>query len=233
MVLSHFYRYSITILGVLCMASLSCDAASSDAGKKQPSTVSSGTSKPATSGDIPADVKAFLLKLARDNVEASVKGLPAVVPSDPPAMTKESRGCFVTLTKHGSLRGCIGYIEPIKPLFDAVIDNAKNAALEDPRFTPVAPNELSEIRIEVSVLTKPEPVEYKNSDDLLSKIVAGVDGLILTQGYHQSTYLPQVWEQLPDKVQFLENLSMKGGMPPDGWKTAHVKRYRAIHFQEQ
>jgi AmmeMemoRadiSam system protein A len=93
--------------------------------------------------------------------------------------------------------------------------------------------ELSEIKIEVSVLTKPEPIEYKDSADLLNKIVAGVDGLILTKGYYQSTYLPQVWEQLPDKIQFLENLSVKGGMPPDGWKTANVKRYRAIHFQEQ
>jgi uncharacterized protein len=183
--------------------------------------------------DIPAGVKAFLLKLARDNVDASVKGLAPVVPKDPPALTKEDRGCFVTLTKRGSLRGCIGYIEPSMPLYEAVIENAKNAALEDPRFAPVAPHELSEIKIEVSVLTKPEPIDYKDSADLLSKIVAGVDGIILKQGYHQSTYLPQVWEQLPGKVKFLENLSVKGGMPPDGWKTANVKRYRAIHFQER
>jgi AmmeMemoRadiSam system protein A len=206
------------------------NASPKDAGAKQspPVTVSSGKAE-----EVPPDVKAFLLKLARDNVEAAVKGLPPVVPGDLPALTKENRGCFVTLTKHGGLRGCIGYIEPIKPLFDAVIDNAKNAALEDPRFAPVAPHELSDIRIEVSVLTKPEPIEYKGSDDLLNKIVAGVDGIILTKGYYQSTYLPQVWEQLPDKVQFLENLSVKGGMPPDGWKTANVKRYRAIHFQER
>ena len=214
------------------MVSLSLDAASKDAGKKQPS-IPGENAKPAAAADIPADVKAFLLKLARDNVEAAVKGLPPVVPADPPALTKENRGCFVTLTEHGGLRGCIGYIEPIKPLLDAVIDNAKNAALEDPRFSRVTPEELSRIKIEVSVLTRPEPVSYKDSADLLAKIVAGVDGIILTKGYYQSTYLPQVWEQLPDKVQFLENLSVKGGMPPDGWKTANVKRYRAIHFQEQ
>jgi uncharacterized protein len=214
------------------MGSLSCDAASKDAGKNQPS-VSPGIAPAGAKDDVPADIQAFLLKLARDNVNASVKGLAPVVPNDPPALTKEDRGCFVTLTKRGSLRGCIGYIEPIMPLYKAVIENAKNAALEDPRFTPVAPHELSDIRIEVSVLTKPEAVEYKDSADLIGKIVAGVDGLILTNGYHQSTYLPQVWEQLPGKVQFLENLSVKGGMPPDGWKTANVKRYRAIHFQEQ
>jgi uncharacterized protein len=228
-------RLYVTILGVLCMTALSCDASSKNGGAqaKPSGSVSSSSNTQAAAGDVPADVKAFLLKLARDNVEASVKKMPAVVPGDPPAMTKESRGCFVTLTKHGSLRGCIGYIEPIKPLYEAVIDNAKNAALEDPRFTPVAAHELSEIRIEVSVLTKPEPIEYRDSADLLNKIVSGVDGIILTKGYYQSTYLPQVWEQLPDKVQFLENLSVKGGMPPDGWKTANVKRYRAIHFQEQ
>ena len=217
------------------MTALSCDASSKDPGQKakQSASVSSSSNTQSAAEDVPADVKAFLLKLARDNVEAAVKGLPAVVPAGPPAQTKESRGCFVTLTKRGSLRGCIGYIEPIKPLYEAVIDNAKNAALEDPRFTPVALQELSEIKIEVSVLTKPEPIEYKDSADLLNTIVAGIDGLILTKGYYQSTYLPQVWEQLPDKIQFLENLSVKGGMPPDGWKTANVKRYRAVHFQEQ
>lgn len=219
------------------MSSPSSDAAPKNPENKLPdaspavaATVAGG---PMPGDEIPAGVKTFLLKLARDNVNASVKGLPPVVPIDPPAPTKEDRGCFVTLTKHGSLRGCIGYIEPIMPLYEAVIENAKNAALQDPRFAPVAPHELSEIRIEVSVLTKPEPIDYKNSADLLGKIVAGVDGIILKQGYHQSTYLPQVWEQLPGKVQFLENLSVKGGMPPDGWKTANVKRYRAIHFQEQ
>jgi AmmeMemoRadiSam system protein A len=225
-----------TILGVLCMSSPSCDAAPKDTENKRPDAspaVAAAAIGPMSGHDIPADIKAFLLKLARDNVEASVKGLPAVVPAAPPAPTTESRGCFVTLTKQGRLRGCIGYIEPIMPLFEAVIDNAKNAALQDPRFAPVAPPELSEIKIEVSVLTKPEPIEYKDSADLLGKIVAGVDGLILTKGQRQSTYLPQVWEQLPDKVQFLESLSVKGGMPPDGWKTANVKRYRAIHFQEQ
>lgn len=214
------------------MSSPSCDAASKDAEKKQPDA-SAFAPESAASKDIPADVKTFLLKLARDNVDASVKGLPPVVPNDPPPLTTEQRGCFVTLTKRGSLRGCIGYIEPIMPLYKAVIENAKNAALEDPRFTPVAPHELSEIKIEVSVLTKPELIEYKDSADLLGKIVAGEDGIILTQGYHQSTYLPQVWEQLPNKVQFLQNLSVKGGMPPDGWKTANVKRYRALHFQEK
>jgi uncharacterized protein len=182
--------------------------------------------------DLPQDVKTFLLKLARQNLDAAVKDGPPVVPQNPPAITKEYRGCFVTLTKHGELRGCIGYIEGIKPLFEAVIDNAKNAALEDPRFPAVTPNELSGIEVEVSVLTKPEPLPHSSPQDLLDKLEPGKDGIILSKGYHQSTFLPQVWDQLPDKVGFLEHLSMKGGMPADGWKTADVKRYRAVHFHE-
>ncbi len=182
---------------------------------------------------IPNDIRAFLLKLARENLEASVKGLPPVVPSDVPALTKELRGCFVTLTKNNNLRGCIGYIEGIKPLYEAVIDNAKNAALSDPRFPQVSAKELPDIVVEVSVLTKPEPIDYANPEDLLGKICAGSDGIILKKGYNQSTFLPQVWEQLPDKVSFLQHLSVKGGMPADGWKTANVSRYRAIHFQER
>jgi len=182
---------------------------------------------------IPHDVQVFLLSLARENLDASVNRLPAVVPAQIPELAKEFRGCFVTLTKNGNLRGCIGYIEGIMPLYEAVIENAKNAALSDPRFPQVSTQELKDIVVEVSVLTKPQPIEYANPEDLLSKICAGTDGIILKKGYNQSTFLPQVWEQLPEKVPFLQHLSLKGGMPLDGWKTAHVSRYRAIHFQEQ
>ncbi|MBN1129484.1 MAG: AmmeMemoRadiSam system protein A, partial [Chitinispirillaceae bacterium] len=119
------------------------------------------------------------------------------------------------------------------PLYLAVIENAKNAALSDPRFPRVTPPELPSIKIELSVLTKPFPLEYKNADDLLHKLIPDVDGVILQKGHHQSTYLPQVWEHFSgNKVKFLENLSLKAGLPSDGWKTALVKRYRAEHFSE-
>lgn len=179
------------------------------------------------------DVKHFLLTLARQALEAAVRGEKPPSPQQVPEMTKENRGCFVTLTVQGALRGCIGYIEPIKPLYQAVIENAGNAALSDPRFNAVRPDELKGITVEVSVLTRPEPLEYKDPQDLLNKLVPKVDGIILQKGFSQSTFLPQVWEQLPDKVQFLQHLSLKGGMPIDGWKTANVKRYRAEHFSEQ
>jgi AmmeMemoRadiSam system protein A len=213
------------------MNSMNCSAANDDGGAKAKQAVHGATEKPAN--DLSPDVKVFLLKLARQNLEAAVKGLPPVVPKDPPAVTKENRGCFVTLTERGQLRGCIGYIEGIKPLYEAVIDNAKNAALEDPRFPEVKPDELAGIQVEVSVLTAPVPLAHTSPQDLLDKLVPGVDGIILSKGYHQSTFLPQVWGELPDKVDFLEHLSLKGGMPADGWKTADVKRYRAVHFHEQ
>ena len=216
------------------MTSANCDASSDKGGAKKAvektDSVKSAAAKDAD--DLPQNVKAFLLRLARQNLEASVKDQPPVVPENPPAVTKEYRGCFVTLTRRGQLRGCIGYIEGIKPLFEAVIDNAKNAALEDPRFPPVTPDELPSILVEVSVLTRPELLPYSSPQDLLDKLVPGRDGIILSKGYHQSTFLPQVWGDLPDKVDFLEHLAMKGGMPADGWKTADVKRYRAVHFHE-
>jgi AmmeMemoRadiSam system protein A len=231
---SALYPLVILFLGAMLMNSINCDASPDKGGKKQSAAAPAGAKKQASSADeLTPDVKALLLKLARQNLEAAVKGQPPVAPSDTPGITRELRGCFVTLTKKGQLRGCIGYIEGIKPLFEAVMDNAKNAALEDPRFPQVRPAELADIKVEVSVLTKPVPLDYKTPEDLLAKLVPGEDGIILTKGYHQSTFLPQVWGQLPDKTEFLEHLSQKGGMPPDGWKTAEVKRYRAVHFEEQ
>ena len=144
---------------------------------------------------------------------------------------KEQR-LLCTLTINGNLRGCIGYIEPIKPLYQAVIDNARSAVLSDPRFSPVRQDELGKINVEVSVLSNPVPLEFKTPDDLLQKLKPGVHGVILQKGPYHSTFLPQVWEQLPDKIMFLEHLSMKGGMARDGWKTSEVRTYTAEHFQE-
>ena len=174
----------------------------------------------------------FLLKLARESLEGAVKGIKLTAPEAIPAELKENSGCFVTLTINGNLRGCIGYIEPVKPLYQAIIENAANAALKDPRFKPVTIEEIGKIDVEVSVLSKPVQLAFENPDDLLSKLIPGVHGVILQYGPCQSTFLPQVWEQLPDKIMFLEHLSMKGGMPRDGWKTANVKIYSAEHFKE-
>ena len=115
----------------------------------------------------------------------------------------------MTLTENGVLRGCIGYILPQEALYQAVVDNARNAATRDPRFQPVRPDEVNKIKIEISVLTEPQPLSFNSPEDLLNKLEPGEDGVVLQIGPRQATYLPQVWEQLPDKVQFLNNLARK------------------------
>ncbi|MBD3421140.1 MAG: AmmeMemoRadiSam system protein B [Chitinivibrionales bacterium] len=179
------------------------------------------------------DYQSYLLRLARQALETCVKGGPPPNPGTPPQKAQQVAGCFVTLKSRGNLRGCIGTIVGYKPLYRGIIDNACNAALKDHRFGPVRPQELAAIKIEISVLTAPEEIFYGSAQDLLDKINAGTDGIILNSGSRQSTYLPQVWQQMPDKVRFLESLSLKGGMPKDGWKSAQVKRYHAVHFEEK
>jgi hypothetical protein len=174
----------------------------------------------------------FMLRLARNALNSAVKREALPVPQDIPAAAKESCGCFITLKKRRNLRGCIGYIEGIKPLYEAIIDNAKNAALQDPRFSQVTPDELDDITVEVSVLTEPVAFAYTGAEDLLNKITVYEDGIILSKGYCQATFLPQVWEQLPDKVMFLEHLAQKAGLHRDDWKTAQYKKYQAVHFAE-
>lgn len=191
-----------------------------DASQKAPRTLS-------------GDDKRFLLTLARDALNRAVKGDEPPSPEHIPEIAKELCGGFVTLTKKGNLRGCIGYIEGIKPLYRTIIENAKNAALGDPRFPNVTPVELDEITVEVSVLTKPEPFDYSDTKDLLNKINAFVDGIILSKDMRQSTFLPQVWEQLPNKEIFLEHLAMKAGLDRHDWKYAQYKKYQAIHFEEE
>ena len=176
--------------------------------------------------------KKYLLDLARQTLETAVNGKekPSAKPDIP--RLAQNYGCFVTLNALGHLRGCIGNIEPIKPLYSSVIDNTVNAAFYDPRFNKVKAAELGDIKIEISVLTKPEPLENKSPDDLLVKLIPFEHGVILKSGARQSTFLPQVWEQLPDKVIFLEHLAMKAGMEKNEWKRAEVWVYRAVHFSE-
>ena len=131
---------------------------------------------------------------------------------------KEKRGVFVTLEIEGQLRGCIGNIEPVYPLWEAVQKNSLEAAFRDPRFSPLTEDEFEMLDIEISVLTKPEPASI---DD----IRPGIDGVVLKQGPFGSTYLPQVWEDIPDKEQFLSSLCLKGGMEEDAWKSSEVDVY--------
>jgi AmmeMemoRadiSam system protein A len=178
-----------------------------------------------------------LLELARLALQEAVLhgALPQVQPETLPPSLLEIRACFVTLTEHGRLRGCIGHLAPQEALYRAVMENARNAALRDSRFPPVQPAELDGIRIEISVLTEPQPLEFTSPEDLLSKLQAHQDGVILHLGDRRATFLPQVWEQLPDKVLFLNRLAQKAGCGPSDWRLpgTKVETYRVEAFHEE
>ncbi len=178
----------------------------------------------------------FLLRLARDTLELYLKEkkTPELNPKEVPEKLKNVQGGFVTLHKKGNLRGCIGHIIPQEPLYKCIMDNAINAALHDTRFPPVTYDELKDIDIEISVLTVPKKLEYSSPDDLLEKLAPLKDGVVLKSGWRQSTFLPQVWEQLPDKVEFLEHLCLKQGSSSDCWKNPDtvVEIYHAQVFGE-
>lgn len=132
---------------------------------------------------------------------------------------------FVTLKYKHQLRGCIGSISAHRKLLDDIIYNAESAAFSDPRFNPLRSNEFEQLTLEVSVLTEPEILEYSNFNDLMQKVQPNIDGLILKYGPYHGTFLPQVWEQLPQPKDFLEHLSMKAGADPSIYKE-HPTLYR-------
>jgi AmmeMemoRadiSam system protein A len=176
-----------------------------------------------------------LLILARSVIESElVENTKIERPQYLSPALKEKRGCFVTLHKNGVLRGCIGTIEPVKSLVSNVEENAINAAFKDPRFPPLGQDELSAVDIEISVLTVPRILDFEDGEDLKKKIRPGVDGVILSRGWHGATFLPQVWEQLSDKESFLGHLCQKGGMERTCWKDTNtqVKIYQAEYFSE-
>ncbi len=184
-----------------------------------------------------ADERSYLLELAREALTAELSGLPA--PSaDPKRLTPSLRreaACFVTLTEDDRLRGCIlDSFTPHEPMYENVMRNVVLAATADPRFPPVSLPELDRITIEISVLGRPRELRYDGPDDLLVKLRPGIDGVILTTPYGTSTYLPQVWEQLPDPESFLTELCRKHGAPGDCWRSdlVEVETYEVEHFSE-
>jgi len=179
----------------------------------------------------------ILLRLAREAMERGVRGeeLPPLDLTSLPLALREEGSSFVTLTSGGLLRGCIGALDAYLPLAEDVRIHAVAAALKDPRFPPVRKDELSGIEIEISRLTHPVPLEYKDADDLLSKLRPHVDGVILRDELqHRVTFLPQVWEKIPDPAEFLNNLCYKMGVEPDMWRYKYfeVLTYQAEEFRE-
>jgi len=174
--------------------------------------------------------KRRLIDIARQAVTAAVahESAPDLATDDPDLL--KPRGAFVTLKKAGQLRGCIGYIEPRVPLIEAVADNARSAALHDPRFTPVTPTELPDISIEISALTPLEPVAD------VKEIEVGRHGLAISRGPYRGLLLPQVPTEWGwDREEFLQQTCRKAGLPPEAWREqgTELLRFEAEVFSEE
>ncbi len=185
--------------------------------------------------ELPAVEREFLLKLARSAITSRLKDRQFTInPEEVPPSLMEKRGCFVTLHIGKSLRGCIGTILPVDSLYESVRKNALNAAFRDPRFPALTLDELEKVHLEISVLTVPQRLSFTDGEDLKRRLRPNIDGVILSQGGRSSTFLPQVWEQLPDKEEFLEQLCLKGWMSRTCWNDpeTEVQVYQAEVFSE-
>ncbi|HVK54540.1 MAG TPA: AmmeMemoRadiSam system protein A [Burkholderiales bacterium] len=165
---------------------------------------------------LPTDAGHVLLPIARAAIGETL-GQKIELANSLPGWLHENAACFVTLHRHGELRGCIGTIEAYRPLIKDVKANAVSAAMRDPRFTPLQRAEFEHIDIEVSVLSPTEAMSFSDELDVLSQIRIGVDGLVLEWRGHRGTFLPQVWESLPNKQDFLQQLKRKAGLPANFW----------------
>ncbi len=176
-----------------------------------------------------------LLTMARRAIAHGIyQGQPLWVdPADYEAELSAKRATFVTIQENGDLRGCIGHLEAMQPLVRDVAENAFAAAFRDPRFPPLSARELGLLHIEISVLTPPVPLVFSSEEELLTLIKPGHDGLILEAGHARGTFLPAVWESLPNPVDFLRQLKRKAGLPPDYWSDrVRLRRYQTESFGE-
>jgi AmmeMemoRadiSam system protein A len=178
-----------------------------------------------------------LLELARQSITRAATG-ERILPPQPdrfPVQVQRPGATFVTLTtSDGSLRGCVGALEAYQSLAEDVWEHAEAAACHDYRFPPIRPEELPGLHIEISYLTPPVPLDYTGADDLLAKLRPGVDGVILRDGFHRATFLPQVWEKLPEPAMFLDQLCLKMGAPETLWRRKHLQVfiYQVECFEE-
>jgi AmmeMemoRadiSam system protein A len=178
----------------------------------------------------------MLLELARQALEAVVRGqaMPTLDLAGLSPRLRQAGASFVTLTRRGELRGCVGALEAYQPLAEDVREHASAAALQDYRFPPVQPYELSAIEIEISCLTAPRELEYAQPADLPGVLHPHRDGVTLFDGRRRATFLPQVWEKLPDPEDFLGHLCQKMGDSPDLWRRRklRVQTYQVEEFSE-
>jgi AmmeMemoRadiSam system protein A len=178
----------------------------------------------------------FLLSLARQSIEncANGKSLPTVDLDALSPLLREQGASFVTLTYQGYLRGCVGALEPYQSLAEDVREHAIAAAFQDYRFPPIQAKEINEIKIEISYLTRPKTLHYENPTELLELLRPNIDGVVVRDGMRRATFLPQVWEKIPDPEEFLEQLCLKMGAPDDLWRRRKLEvfTYQVEEFHE-
>ena len=181
-----------------------------------------------------ADDQTTCLNVAREAIEhglANVKKM-NVETADYSEDLQQQAASFVTLHKDGMLRGCIGALEAYQPLINDVAEHAFAAAFQDPRFPALEEHEYDSLKIDISIIGTAEKVLFDSEDDLLKKIRPNVDGLILEYGYNRGTFLPSVWEQLPDKKEFLNHLKIKAGFQKNWWdNSVKISRYETFSFE--
>jgi len=173
----------------------------------------------------------ILLPIARAAI-ADALGRSHAAREDAPWL-QEHGACFVTLTQEGELRGCIGSLEAHRPLLADVKANAYAAAFRDPRFSPLTVEELDYTRVEISLLSAQEPIACASEQDALAQLRPHVDGLVFEYGHYRSTFLPQVWEQLPHPGQFMAHLKRKAGLHAEFWaEGVRLSRYTVSKWKE-
>jgi AmmeMemoRadiSam system protein A len=186
--------------------------------------------------ELTLEEKKKLLVLARQALELAVAGkkLPQIASEELTPALKAPGAAFVTLTIAGDLRGCIGSLQAFRSLVEDVREHAVDAALNDYRFPPVSDVEVPLLEIEISHLSAPQPLDYNLPQDLPAQLKANVDGVVLRDGSRSATFLPQVWQQLPDPQDFLNQLCLKMGASADLWrkKKLQVSTYKVDEFHE-
>jgi len=181
---------------------------------------------------LPTDAGTVLLPIARASI-ASTLGQSAASANEDAPWLHEPGACFVTLMRHGQLRGCIGSLEARRSLLADVKSNAVAAAFHDPRFPPLSAQELDDTTIEVSVLSPPQALHFSSEADALEQLRPGVDGVVFLCDQARSTFLPQVWEQLPERTTFLAQLKRKAGLAANFWSDAvRLQRYTVNKWHE-
>jgi hypothetical protein len=177
------------------------------------------------------DAGSTLLSIARGAIDSGFEKKDLVEKNE--SWLAQAGASFVTLMRAGSLRGCIGSLDAVRPLGADVAENARGAAFRDPRFAPLTAEEWPRCRVEVSLLSAPKPLRFADEDELLAQLVPGEDGVILEGGGRRGTFLPQVWDTLPEPRRFLRELAKKAGLGPDErLARLRVSRYRVIKWSE-